>query len=126
LKLRTFPFLADENIHPAIAGLLREIGCNVSELNQAGMKGADDLTVLRLAYTQKRVILTHDSDFGTLAIARGEPIIGIVHLRPGHINPRFTLETVMELLDRDFELTSPFIITAEHRRGNVRIRIRLL
>jgi len=44
------------------------------------MTGADDLTVLRLAYTQQRVILTHDSDFGTLAVARGEPVIGLVSL----------------------------------------------
>jgi predicted nuclease of predicted toxin-antitoxin system len=126
LKLRTFPFLADENIHPVVASLLRESGCEVTELRQAGMTGADDLTVLRLAYTQQRVILTHDSDFGTLAILRGEPIIGIVYLRPGHINPRFTFVTLMELLDRDFDLTSPFIITAEHRGGRVRIRVRLL
>ena len=90
------------------------------------MTGADDLTVLRLANAQQRVIVTHDSDFGTLAIARGEPIIGIVHLRPGHISPRFTFETLMELLDRDFDLTPPFIIMAEHGGGKVRIRVRLL
>jgi predicted nuclease of predicted toxin-antitoxin system len=126
LKLRAFPFLADENIHTFVASLLREVGCNVSELHQAGMTGADDLSVLRLAYSQQRVILTHDSDFGTLAVAYGEPVIGVVHLRPGHVSPGFTFETLMELLDRDLDLTPPFIITAEHRAGKVRIRVRLL
>lgn len=126
MKLRAFPFLADENIHPEVANLLREIGCNISEITRTGMRGIDDITVLRLAYAEQRVILTHDSDFGTLAIAHDEPIIGIVYLRPGHINPRFTFETLIELLDRDLDLTPPFIITADHRGGKIRIRLRLL
>jgi len=36
-------------------------------------------------------IQTHDSDFGALAIHQGEPVIGEVNLRPGHISPRFTI-----------------------------------
>jgi predicted nuclease of predicted toxin-antitoxin system len=34
-------------------------------------------------------VLTRDGDFGTLAIHAGEPVTGIVYLRPGHISALF-------------------------------------
>jgi hypothetical protein len=36
------------------------------------------------------VLLTHDIDFGGVAILAVEPYIGIVYRRPGHISAEFT------------------------------------
>jgi predicted nuclease of predicted toxin-antitoxin system len=35
---------------------------------EAGLQGSTDVDLLRLAAEQKRVVVTHDADFGTLAI----------------------------------------------------------
>jgi predicted nuclease of predicted toxin-antitoxin system len=48
------------------------------------------------------VIITHDKDFGTLSIVRGEPMIGIIFLRPGHIDPKFTQETLEVLFQSNW------------------------
>ena len=73
-----------------------------------------------------RVIVTHDSDFGTLAIFQEEPVIGIVYLRPGHIDPQFTVSTLVTLSDADPDLEPPFVVVARQRTGQVSIRIRHL
>jgi predicted nuclease of predicted toxin-antitoxin system len=80
--------------------------------------------LLTLATHQNRVVLTHDSDFGTLVIAEGKPFIGIVYLKPGHILPQFTLES-LEAVFREIDfIENPFIIVAKHNGTTTRVRIR--
>jgi hypothetical protein len=43
-------------------------------------------------------VVTHDADFGTLAILQNEPLVGIVYLRPGHIDAQFTVATFQAVL----------------------------
>ena len=90
------------------------------------MRGAEDITVIRAALAAKRVVLTHDSDFGSLAIAGGEPVFGIVYLRPGHIQAEFTVQTLRTLFDSSLNLTPPFLLVGVRRDQFVRIRLRPL
>ncbi len=76
-----FPILADENIHPDVIKLLREQSKDVSSVLEEGLAGQSDLTILRHAFHKKRIILTHDSDFGALTILHKEPIVGIIYSR---------------------------------------------
>ena len=79
-----------------------------------------------MALEQKRVVVSHDPDFGELAVARGEATIGIVYIRPGHIVAEFTIGTVRTLLARDPEVTPPFVVVAERSKNRVKIRVRQL
>jgi len=126
LRLREFHFLADEKVHPAVVAYLRTHGFDVLDVKEAGMTGAGDVALLRAATAAGRVVLTHDRDFGTLAIAAGEPIVGIVYLHPGHIRADFTIRTLSTLLARELDLAVPFLIVAEGTAGAVRIRVRQL
>jgi predicted nuclease of predicted toxin-antitoxin system len=47
---------------------LRNQGLDVLTVHEANLAAADDQNVLPLAHTQHRVVVTHDSDFGTLAV----------------------------------------------------------
>ena len=96
----------------------------VCDVKEDGLVGSEDTALLRLALTENRVVLTHDSDFGTLAIAQEEPFIGIVYLRPGHVKPEFTLKTIETLLDQNPDLETPFIVVAVRTGETVRLRIR--
>jgi predicted nuclease of predicted toxin-antitoxin system len=69
LTLLDFALIADENIHPAVVAYLRSTGHDVVDVKEEGLNGADDLTLIRRSVAEKRVILTHDGDFGTLAVA---------------------------------------------------------
>ena len=70
--------------------------------------------------------MTHDSDFGTLAITQDEPFIGIIYLRPGHIRSEFTIQTLQTVAAQSLDVQPPFIIVAEQREQAVQIRTRQL
>ena len=126
MKLTQFPLLTDENIHPTVVQFLRLEQFDVLDVAEAGLFGTADADVLRMASAQGRVIVTHDSDFGTLAISQGEPVIGIVYVRPGHFDPQFTINTLRTLVETSLEIQPPFLIVARHRENTVSIRVRQL
>jgi predicted nuclease of predicted toxin-antitoxin system len=126
LKLCDFPFLTDENIHPAVIAELRASGHDVFDVCENGLMGSHDTVLLKLANSMHRVVITHDRDFGALSIARMEPIVGVVFLRPGHINPQFTIESLRLLFSRDLDLAPPFLLIAKRTGNSVTIRVRNL
>jgi predicted nuclease of predicted toxin-antitoxin system len=117
-------FLADENIHPDVVTGLRTRGHDVTTVVKLGLAGCSDLEILRAALDARRAVLTHDSDFGTLAILQGEPWSGIVYVRPGHISPDFVLQILDAVRELDTDLDSPFLLVAARRGQDVRIRVR--
>lgn len=121
-----FPLLADENIHPDVISYLRQQEYDIRSIVQEGLFGQSDRAVLHMAYADGRVVLTHDSDFGTLAITQDEPFIGIIYLRPGHIRSEFTIQTLRTVAAQSLDVQPPFIIVAEQREQAVQIRTRQL
>lgn len=126
MKLRDFGMLSDENIDPDVIVFLRQTGFDVWDVCENAMQGSTDVDLLRRAFADNRVIVTHDADFGTLAVLGGEPVIGIVYLRPGHIDPRFTIQTIEAVLAADPDVTPPFLLVAKRTGTNVTIRVRAL
>jgi predicted nuclease of predicted toxin-antitoxin system len=123
VKIQDFALLADENIHPDVVAFLRSAGRDVLYAKE-NLVGSSDSTLLHLALTENRVVVTHDKDFGALAIARREPLVGIVFLRPGHINPHFTLETIEVLFQASLDVSPPFIVVAKRQENTIKIRLR--
>lgn len=97
-------------------------GCDVASVAEGALRGAADVAVLRLAHAQGRVVLTHDADFGALANRLGEPVIGIVCLRPGHNRASFVLQTIDAVAALEAE--APFIVVAELGEREARVRVR--
>jgi predicted nuclease of predicted toxin-antitoxin system len=124
VRLLDFAFLADENIHPEVVAYLRAQGIDVVCVSETNMAAADDADLLHLAVSENRVVLTHDRDFGTLAVARQEPLVGVIYLRPGHIQAQFTIESVRALLAAKLDLQPPFLLVARRRGSTVSIRLR--
>jgi len=124
MELAEFSFLADENIRPAVIAFLREQGLDVFSFPEQGNFGLSDANILRFAVEENRIVLTHDSDFGGLVILNEQSFVGIVYLRPGHIQAEFTIETIRTLFEQVKDVQVPFIIVAERSGENVRIRLR--
>lgn len=83
------------------------------------------MDLLKLATADGRVVVTH-ADFKTLAILQGEPPVGLVFLRPAHIDPKFTIESIEAVLSADPGVAPPFILVAKRTGTHVGIRIRHL
>lgn len=125
MKALDFPLLADENVLPDVIAFLRKIGLNVDSVSEQRKFGLPDTQVLQQATESNRVILTHDSDFGGMAIF-GAKFIGIIYLRPGHIKADFTIKTLEAIRDKAPDVTPPFILVAERTGDTVKIRVRQL
>jgi predicted nuclease of predicted toxin-antitoxin system len=120
-----FPILADENVNPEVIEFLRKAGLDVDSIAVQGNFGLSDSEVLQQATKAGRIVLTHDSDFGGLALM-GAKFVGIVYLRPGHIRADFTIKTLEAIRDNAPEVTPPFILVAERTGDTVKIRVRQL
>ena len=124
MKLKDFGLLTDESFEVPVVHWLRQAGFDVVDVCEQGLHGCSDRQLMQLAVAANRVVVTHDSDFGTLAILQGEPVIGLMYLRPGHIDPQFTIDTVQTVIGLDPDLTPPFILVARRNATGVVVRIR--
>jgi len=126
LKLRDFPLLTDENLDPDVVAHLRQLGFDVLDVVERGLQGSADVDLLQLANSQGRVVISHDADFGKLAILQNEPLVGLVFLRPGHIDPQFTVATIQAVLSMDPDVSPPFVLVAKRTGNRLTVRIRAL
>ncbi|MDO8436300.1 MAG: DUF5615 family PIN-like protein [bacterium] len=76
-----FKFLADENIAPRVVDALRKEKFDVLSIYEEKLSGASDASILKLAQKEKRIILTHDKDFGNLIRQPHLPHSGVILLR---------------------------------------------
>ncbi len=126
MNLHDFPILADENIGLEVVNYLRDEGFETKSILEDGTFGRSDMDLLNDSYTQGQVILTQDSDFGTLVFRDQVDFIGIFYLRPGHFSGAFHISTLKTVLNGGLELAPPFIIVAENTGETVKIRLRNL
>lgn len=118
------PLFTDENVSPEVVSALRLQGKDVRSAVEEGLAGKSDEEILRRAHAENRVVLTHDGDFGKLAVAGGHAYTGIVFLRPGHIAHAFVLEMLAAIEASPAEPEPPFVLVAERKGQGVRIRLR--
>jgi predicted nuclease of predicted toxin-antitoxin system len=124
LNLFACKLLTDANIHPQVVQFLRQQGCDVEDAVTLGLGQAADDVILAEALKDNRVVLTHDRDFGRLAILFRQPLHGIVFLRPGHIDPQFTIATLQVIDARDLDFSPSFVLVARRRGTHVQLRMR--
>jgi predicted nuclease of predicted toxin-antitoxin system len=93
-------FVADESCARAVIRALRAAGYDVTAIAEVS-KGMSDEQVIKRAFTEGRVLITEDRDFGELVYARGHPSAGVLFVRfPNHarsIKPVAVVEAVTEL-----------------------------
>ena len=124
MRLRDFALLTDENIAPSIVSYLRARGFDVADVKERGLVGREDLDILRVSYRERRVLLTHDRDFGGLVVMQSEPLVGIVFLRPGHAIADVTIASLEAVGNSELDLRPPFILVAENVAQHIRLRLR--
>jgi predicted nuclease of predicted toxin-antitoxin system len=124
MKLSDFTFFTDENIDPLLVSFLREDGFDVLDTVESNLFGYPDIFLLDLATKFRRIVITLDSDFGTLIHKERLPFFGIIFLKPGHFDSSYHIQTFRTLLDADINLELPFMIIAEWTTMGIKIRVR--
>ncbi len=124
MKLKDCSFLADENIHPFLVAYLKDSGYDIITVSQLNLAGSSDRRIIDEANKTNRIILTHDSDFGTLAVVGRHAFTGIIYIRPGHIRGVFAIDTMKSLFAQDLNFSTGMIIIAQRQNDSLKIRIR--
>ena len=90
-------WLVDNALSPVFAECLRQAGHDATHLRDYGLQNAADEVVFKLAADEGRVLVSADTDFGTLLALRSETRPSVVLFR--RQSPRRTKEQVLVLLD---------------------------
>ena len=70
-------FVCDECVSATLIDALQQADCDVLDIAMQN-PGARDKEILERSVREKRVIITHDYDFGDLIFRDGEPAFGVV------------------------------------------------
>ncbi len=124
MKISSLRFLTDENISPRIVSFLRQKGIDIVDTKEKGWHGTEDKYLIEIAYTDKRFILTHDADFGTLAINEGVPCYGIIYIRLKNLRISNIINVLEKLLIVDKDVTEGTLIVVEETRIRIRTIIK--
>ncbi|MCE2416095.1 DUF5615 family PIN-like protein [Candidatus Poribacteria bacterium] len=103
------PLVADANIAYAVVEFLRSQGVDVLYVREEGWQFYADRDILANAHAMHRFVLTHDSDFGKLAVYLKHPTTGIIHLRPGGRPSVEVIADLQALLKMQGDWTPPLI-----------------
>ena len=112
--------LTDENVSPKVTAFLRQQGLSVLDVKEQGWQGMSDEKLLEIAFQEKRFVLTHDSDFGTLAINAGKPCYGILYLRPNNVQPLNIIRICENFLKMEISIQPFSILVLEETRLRIR------
>lgn len=103
-------FLADESFDFRLVRALQAAGHDVITVSEHA-PAADDVTVMRLAASKNRVLLTEDKDFGWLVYVSGMPARGVILLRCPEAKRDAMQRKLAELVSKhSAELSTAFVV----------------
>ena len=103
-------FLADECCDAALVDALRSDGYDVLYAVES-LRGATDDELLAWSFSERRIFLTEDKDFGELVYRLRRPVYGVVLLRFDIANRALKVPRLRYLLEQEAErLPGAFVV----------------
>jgi predicted nuclease of predicted toxin-antitoxin system len=115
-------FLIDNALSPGLAMRLAELGHDAVHVRDIGLQHAPDVTIFDRAAAEDRVLVSADTDFGTLLASRGVQKPSVILFRgPGSRRPEVLAHAMTVNLRQVAEaLDSGSIVTFEPSRVRIR------
>ena len=95
-------WIADENFPFASYKLLKQEGWDIIHIAEENAS-VSDTEVIQIANTQQRIILTFDSDFGTLIFKNDYKTIGVIYFRLPQFDPKYPAQILLNLIQSGFQ-----------------------
>lgn len=115
-------FLVDANLSPVVAARLSDDGHDAVHVADVGLLTASDEEILARAGADERVVVSADSDFGTLlAVGRLSKPSFVLLRSADHLAPRQQADLVLAHLPQvGDDLAAGAIVTIAHLRVRLR------
>jgi predicted nuclease of predicted toxin-antitoxin system len=109
--------LANENVARTVIDGLRAQGHDVLSVKES-LRGEKDEAILARAQVEKRIVLSHDKDFGELAFRFGLPAeCGVILIRLTGLDPDLDNTRVLEAIESRHDWEGRFsVITVDRVR----------
>lgn len=112
-------FLADECCDAGLIASLRSDGHDVLFAVES-LRGATDENLLRRAFSEERILLTEDKDFGELVYRLRYPSHGIILLRLDVTERDLKIPRLRQLLERQSEKVPGAFVVLEADKMRIR------
>ena len=116
-------FLVDNALSPAVADGLRQAGHDAAHVRDYGLAAEDDVVIFERAAEEDRVLISADTDFGTILALRKTPKPSVILFRLSIHHPDYQTRLLLaNLSDFSADLERGCIAVFE----DTRIRLRPL
>jgi len=113
--------LVDEALQDAVAHSLAEAGHDVTHVRLLGLAGHTDDEVMALALQEDRVLVTTDTDFGTILALTGAAGPNVLLLRGVGDSVTERVAAILDVLPRiEYELSQGAVVAIEEDRYRIR------
>jgi len=113
--------LVDEALQDAVAHQLAAAGHDTTHVRLLGLSGHTDDEVMTLALSDNRVLVTTDTDFGTILALTGAAGPSVVLLRGTGDSVHERVTAILEVLPRvEHELSEGAVVVIEPDRFRIR------
>lgn len=92
-------FLIDNALSPRIAEGLNKAGHDAIHVREIGLASATDDEILSHAKKDRRVIVSADTDFGTLLALKNAPVPSLILFRRSDKRPLALLKLLIDTID---------------------------
>jgi predicted nuclease of predicted toxin-antitoxin system len=114
-------FLVDEALQDAVAHRLTETGHDAIHVRSAGLAGHTDDAVMALAVAEGRILVTTDTDFGTILALTGAAGPSVLLLRGVGDAVHERIAALLTVLPRvEYELSEGAVVVIEEDRFRIR------
>jgi predicted nuclease of predicted toxin-antitoxin system len=106
-------FLVDECVGPSVVRWLRENNHDATSAYE-DCRGWEDESILEKAYSEGRIVVTMDKDFGDMVFRMKMPHCGIILLRSAYSGPAKKISLMKKVLSlSESALSGRFVVVTE-------------